>query len=254
VLLLLSVAVALAEPVRVVEVGWSFVSVFALDAGEGVVLVDTHYPGKESRLLRRFAREGIAADRFSLVVLTHGHADHAGSAAALRERLDVPVAAGAGDEGMLASGEMGELHFTGSAGRLASVLIKRHFPPLVPDRVVAERLDLSPYGVRGEVRHVGGHTPGSLVVTLPDEGVVLVGDLVRSRLLRHHRPQLHFVHDDVERAHRVLDDLLEEGFTSFVPSHGGALDAQQLATWLEAGRVRAEERLARREGRDATSR
>ena len=69
---------------------------------------------------------------------------------------------------------------------------------------------------------------------------------MRSRLLRHHRPQLHFVQDNVVLAHQALDELLEEGFTTFYPSHGGPLDAERLAAWLAGPRVRKEARIARK--------
>jgi glyoxylase-like metal-dependent hydrolase (beta-lactamase superfamily II) len=141
---------------------------------------------------------------------------------------------------------MTDLHFTGWKGKALSALIVRSFPPFTPDLVVSDRLDLGPYGVPGaEVRHIGGHTPGSLVVTVPG-GVALVADLVRSRVMWRHHPQIHFVQDDVAAAHRALDELVAEGFTTFLPSHGGAFEGERLERWLAGPRVRKEARTLRR--------
>lgn len=232
--------------IRVVDVGWSFVSVFALDGGDGVVLVDSHYEDHERRILRRLERAGIEADRITLILLTHGHSDHVGSAEGLARRLGVPIVVGAGDAAALPVGTVGDLPFTSGFARALGATFHQRWEPFEADLVVTDRLDLAPYGVAGEARVVGGHTPGSLVVTLPD-GVVLVGDLVRGGLVHQHAPALHFVHTDAVAAHAALDALLAGGFTTFWPSHGKELSAERMERWLAGPRRRHEQRMERRE-------
>jgi hypothetical protein len=83
-------------------------------------------------------------------------------------------------------------------------------------------------------------------VTVPSEGIAIVGDLVRGRIMWRRYPQIHFVQDDVFAAHRALDELVEEGFTTFLLSHGGPIDGERLADWLAGPRVRKEARIERR--------
>lgn len=214
----------------VTNIGWAFRSVYVVRGSDGIVLVDAHNPDREDRILRRLAHAGFDPDDVTLVVATHGHPDHAGSTAALAARLDVPVAAGAADIPYLSAGVV-PLHPTGTAGRIAGLLVKTRFPPVTVDLAVTDRLDLGPWGVDGELRVVGGHTPGSLVVDLRD-GQVISGDLIRSGLVRHHTPRLHFFHDDEPGADAALGALVTGGATTLWPSHGGALAADDVADWL----------------------
>jgi cyclase len=48
----------------------------------------------------------------------------------------------------------------------------------LPTETFEERRDLDLGGVRIEVIHFGGHTPGSSVVWLPEAGVLFAGDLL----------------------------------------------------------------------------
>lgn len=230
---------------QLVNVGTSYTRVYAIEGDGGVVLVDAHNPGNAPAILDRLERAGIDPDRVTAIVLTHGHPDHAGSATALADLLDVPIVAGALEAEYLASGSV-ELHPTGSRGRLIQHVVKKSFPPVVIDVPVEDTIDLSVYGVHAIARVVGGHTPGSLVVDLGD-GRVLSGDLIRSRLFRHHRPTLHFFQDDPAEAHDALRDQLAAGATTFLPAHGGALAAADVSWWLAERAPRHEARLSARE-------
>ena len=59
--------------------------------------------GEEEKLLDLLHQHGIAPSDLSLVVLTHGHTDHAGSVHAVA-RAGVPIAIGAYDSGLLERG------------------------------------------------------------------------------------------------------------------------------------------------------
>lgn len=81
----------MAEAVIQINTG-RFTNAFLIRGEAGCVLVDTGNPGKAERILERLAKRDVAPDDIRLILLTHGHTDHFGSAAALRERTGAPVA------------------------------------------------------------------------------------------------------------------------------------------------------------------
>jgi hydroxyacylglutathione hydrolase len=223
---------AQAGPVEVVRIGRGFIDVFALVGEGGVVLVDTHYPKRADWVLRKLAKAGVEPDDIELILLTHGHADHAGAALALRERLGVPVAVGPGDVWMLENGTHGKPQPQGLIARLIAPTIKKRYPALTPDLVVIDGLDLREYGVDARAETVGGHTAGSVVVWLPEDAV-LVGDLIRSSVSALHAPRTHFFHEDSEWATKEVADLLDQGATLLIPSHGGDLEPERVRRWVD---------------------
>src|SRR5215212_7055047 len=60
------------------------------DAG-GVVLLDTGFPGDAARIRRQVEALGLGAKDVRAILLTHGHIDHAGNAAKLREWSPAPI-------------------------------------------------------------------------------------------------------------------------------------------------------------------
>jgi glyoxylase-like metal-dependent hydrolase (beta-lactamase superfamily II) len=221
-------------PITVHRLGWSFINVFALEGPEGVVIVDVHNEGSERKIMKRLDKAGIDRDRVRLVLLTHGHADHAGGGLALREALGVPLAVGAGDVGLLASGHVIPPKGKGATfqGKLLAPFIDHTYPPYAPDLTVSEPMTLDEYGVPADVRVVGGHTGGSLAVDLRD-GRVLVGDLIRSGMTAPHRPRKHFYQTDREGARATLSEVLDGGATEIYPSHGGMLPAKRVRRFLD---------------------
>lgn len=200
--------------------------------GERVVVVDTGNPGNERHILDALAARGLSREDVSLVVVTHGHADHTGSARALHEALGAPVAMGAADLPMAARGHNDELHPTGAPGRRLRRLIRPDYPALVPDVRIEAPVDLRPYGVAGTLVPTGGHTGGSVAVVL-ESGDALVGDLVRGRFAARSRPTEHYFHDDVPGAHAALRALLRSPVTRVHPGHGHALEAASVRAWLD---------------------
>lgn len=202
-----------------------------LVVGERVIIVDSGTKGRAKRIEREIWRIDRTPLDVSLVVLTHAHADHAGSAKELQERLDVPVAVGVGDLPTLAGGHNPPLRPASKLGKRLRPFIRNKYPPMVPDIVVRQPMDLRPYGVDGEIVPIGGHTPGSLAVVLRS-GEVLSGDLVRGKLVAKDEPVEHFFQDDIAAAHGALASLLARGARVFHPGHGGPLAAADVAAWL----------------------
>ena len=154
--------------------------------GERVVVVDTGVSGHADRILAVIAKQGRVPEDVSLIVLTHGHGDHAGSVAALHEATGAPIALGAGDEEKYAAGIDFEMQGRGLVGRSALELIRSRqaarpadAEPVGPpaDIVVAGERSLADYGIDAVIVPTPGHSRGSLSV-FTAAGDALVGDLL----------------------------------------------------------------------------
>ena len=165
-----------------VKMGTMGVMAYAL-LGERVVLVDTGVPGQAERILGILAENGRTPEDVSLILLTHGHMDHAGSALALKEATGAPIALGVGDEEKTREGIDHEMRGRGAAGKVALAAIRQRQaqgPPTLgpePDILISQETSLAPYGVDAVVAPCAGHTRGSLGVFTGD-GDALVGDLI----------------------------------------------------------------------------
>ena len=208
----------------------AFTNVFLIRGRTGYVLVDASFPGRADCILAALARHGVAPEDIRLILLTHGHVDHFGSAAALRERTGAPVAIHVLD----AEGPRRGTHVpdsTAPTGRLLSSLMR--LPPLQkslaaaagpafePDILFSEGFRLDEYGVAGRVVHLPGHTPGSVSVLL-DNGEAIVGDLVMGKLMGLiPRPGPPIVAWDLERNRESVDKLITLAPRIVYVGHGG---------------------------------
>jgi metallo-beta-lactamase class B len=76
--------------------------VYAITTTEGIVLIDSGYPGQEeSVLLTGLAELGLDPNDIEYVIIAHGHADHYGGAALLQSRFGARIAVGAQDWGLM---------------------------------------------------------------------------------------------------------------------------------------------------------
>lgn len=171
-------------------------------SGKGA-LVD---PGGDiDRLLA--AAQGMDVE-LEKILITHGHADHAGGTAALVQRLGLPVEGPHRDDQFLIDSltEQAALFGLATAG------------PFTPSRFLQGGDEVTVGHTRFEVRHCPGHTPGHVVFYQAEEQLLFVGDVLfagsigrtdfprgdHATLLRSIREQLLSLPDEVV----------------FVPGHG----------------------------------
>ncbi|GJE41082.1 MBL fold metallo-hydrolase [Methylobacterium soli] len=121
--------------------------------------------GDLDRIEAAIREQGIAIEK---ILLTHGHIDHAGGAAELRERLQVPIEGPhAADRFLLDS-----LPETGAGYGLPEARA------VTPDRWLDEGDAVSVGPLAFDILHAPGHSPGSVVFVSRDARFALVGDVV----------------------------------------------------------------------------
>jgi glyoxylase-like metal-dependent hydrolase (beta-lactamase superfamily II) len=195
------------------------------------ILIDACLPGKEEEIINKLNQVGYTPEDIDLIILTHGHADHAGGASYFQRTYNIPVIAGMGDSAMLADGHNDTLVTHTFLDRMVRKYIatEDQFPALTPDILVEDTLDLKKFGIKGRITVLPVHTPGSLLITFGD--AAFVGDLFRGAMLAPKRPRQHFFQPDLKKVNRALAQLLAEPYTTFFVGHGGPVDADMLNTW-----------------------
>ncbi|PEJ40811.1 hypothetical protein COE80_03550 [Bacillus pseudomycoides] len=73
------------------QISLGFSNIFLI-RGDKTIIVDTGRPRNGKRILQTLKKRNISPADVSLILLTHGHFDHFGSARTLRQILNVPVA------------------------------------------------------------------------------------------------------------------------------------------------------------------
>jgi glyoxylase-like metal-dependent hydrolase (beta-lactamase superfamily II) len=223
-----------AQELRLLPLGKPGFRVFLLQEGGHQVLLDAGAPGHAPRIMRQLRRQGIGPGQLDCLILSHGHGDHAGGAAAFQREWQTPVWIGAGDESF-ALGENGEIRIVSPREGLARMVLKhtpQQFPPFAPDRVIgdADSLALRALGISATLQRVGGHTAGSLVLLL-DDGRALTGDLIRGAVMPGFRrgPRIHFFAEDQAQVWRQLARLRAGGVHTLYPAHFGPLKMKRLS-------------------------
>lgn len=217
--------------VRIAILPFGTVNCHLILGPQGCILVDTGLPGSAPKVAKALRRHGLSFADIKLIVITHAHVDHAGSAGELRALSGAPIVAHKGD--LCYYTREKEMTFcpTGWFGRLflKTGLIRQPYAPFVPDILLTDdmNLDLMPYGFAGTVKHTPGHTEGSISIALAG-GNAMVGDLIASGVLlgglvrTGHAIRPPFEADPHATA-KALQKLLDSGMDTFHMGHGGPL-------------------------------
>ncbi|MFJ1705921.1 MBL fold metallo-hydrolase [Kitasatospora sp. NPDC088346] len=203
--------------------------------GRRPVVVDAGTPGSGRRIHRQIAAHGVDPADVALIVITHGHIDHFGSAAELSRLTGAPVAGHVADLGPFRTGRVREPYLpTGPMGRLLARNRKLHVraEPLEPGVLLRGATDLAEYGVAARVMPTPGHTAGSVSV-LTDEGDLVAGDLIANSFMGFvpGRPANPPFHDDPLLNLASLRRMLALDPARLHVGHGSPLEPGRVRRW-----------------------
>ncbi|MBT2488039.1 MBL fold metallo-hydrolase [Streptomyces sp. ISL-96] len=203
--------------------------------GRRPVIVDAGTPGSGRKIYDQVAQHGVDPQDIALIVLTHGHIDHFGSAAELRRLTGAPVAGHAADLGPYRRGRSRQPYLpTGATGQLMKRSKAMHVTVerVEPDVLLTGETSLSDYGVEARIMPTPGHTAGSVSV-LTDMGDLVAGDLVANSFmgLITGRPANPPFHDDPLRNLASLREMLALKPARLHVGHGTALDPERVRHW-----------------------
>ncbi len=186
------------------------------------VLVDTAAPRYLGKLYKAAHNAGV-----KFIFLTHTHYEHAGCAAALAEKLGVPVGLSEADLGIMdgSAPQIMKAHklYGKITLKLCGGAMKKK--SAVPAHIVrlSDGMELSPFGVAGETMELCGHTFGSLGLVY--ENALFAGDAMSNVL----RPVCTCVYADRTAAEDTVRRILGDSRIARVyVSHGSVIELDKL--------------------------
>ena len=168
---------------RLHQVGLEFGQVYLWRDDDELTLVDTGIPGSGEAIAAAVESLGLPRSAVRHIVITHGHEDHAGSAAEIRAWDGAPVYVHAADAPVVRGERRREEPVITDFERpywdrvtelgITSMTI----PPSTVDVELTGGEEL-PFGDGARVLPIPGHTAGSIAIHLPRHGVLFAGDTV----------------------------------------------------------------------------
>ena len=163
--------------------------------GEEIALIDSGVASSEKIIVDHLRRGSRTPEEISRLILTHGHPDHIGAARAIKEISGCSVAAHPADRIWIEDTDQqfverpvpGFKDLVGGSVRVDEILQD------------GDVLDLGD-GLRIEVLSTPGHSPGSISLWMPDDGVIFTADAIP---LDGTMP----IYDDIESSVRSIQRL-----------------------------------------------
>jgi hydroxyacylglutathione hydrolase len=196
------------------------------------VLVDTLIPSGRKALVAALDAKGVRPGDLRLVVITHGDADHIGSAAFLQRDYRAPVAMHRAEVPVAERGGF----FANRSSRpnllvtwlIAAIGALFRVDRFTPEVLLTEGYDLREHGVDATVLELPGHSLGSIGVLTAD-GDLICGDLMENR----GKPRPGSIVDDPATRDSSISRVRGLGVRMVYPGHGDPFDMRQFEAGLE---------------------
>jgi glyoxylase-like metal-dependent hydrolase (beta-lactamase superfamily II) len=152
---------------------------YLLKSETGYILIDTGVKKQRKKLETAITEAGCRPGDLKLIIITHGHIDHIGNAAYLRDKYDSKIAMHQGDINMVTGGGMfvdaPQSLMIRLVGFLMDITGLGDFETFNPDILLEDNQSLQEYGLDATILHTPGHSKGSISILAED--VLFCGDI-----------------------------------------------------------------------------
>ncbi len=199
----------------------------------GVYIVDAGMPHQARRIIGKVRQLGYAPNDVRLILITHGHIDHAGSAVALKHLTGAPIAMHRGDVRLTTTPSLkippGRNATTEIIGRLMRTFgWVMPLETFAPDILLEEGQSLHEFGLDARIVHTPGHTLGSITL-ITNEGAAFVGDAILNLV----RVSFPLFWEDAKAAYESACKIRSLEPRVCYPAHGRAFDLNALEEFVE---------------------
>lgn len=193
-------------------------------------MVDGGAPKRAKEFTKAIEKIGIKTHDIKLIVITHGHWDHIGSAKEIKELTEAKIAMHHLEKEWLEKSLKPMPPGVTTWGHILSGIVKMFLPFIrIPETNVDivignEGLSLEEYGIPGKVIYTPGHSSGSVSVLL-ETGDAFVGDMAMNKFPLRFSPGLPIFAEDPVRLNGSWKSLLDQGAKMVYPAHGEPFSA-----------------------------
>lgn len=190
------------------------VGVWLVQNAEGWVVVDAGAPPFEKLILEEILKQ-TGGERPHLLILTHGHLDHAAAAQLMRDEWELLIAAGRDEIPYL----IGSERYRRIPARSLLYGVMQGSPPALFGRNVQRPLDEGMRLDGLEVFHVPGHAPGMVALLHHEDRALICGDAFTNLGGKLGDPLALFTYD-MPLNHQSQARLVGLDFDHLLVSHG----------------------------------
>jgi glyoxylase-like metal-dependent hydrolase (beta-lactamase superfamily II) len=208
------------------ELKMGMVNAYLLETMDGLVLIDTGWPNKTDAIFRAVQDSGHDPEKIRHLVLTHGHIDHAGSAAEVIQRTGARAYAHSADLDLIHEGKAEHPGTSITPGIIPHIVYLLFIKPggttyqactVHQTLQDGQRLPMAP---DVEVIHSPGHCAGHIALLLRNEGVLIAGDICSNVMGLGYS----VLNEDRSLARESLLRVADYSFDRAVFGHGRPLD------------------------------
>lgn len=201
------------------------VNAFLISTEDGLLLVDTGWTDNTKQLFDLINKTGHDPLNIKHIILTHGHIDHAGSAADIRKLTQARIYAHKDDIDLYGTGLADRPGTKATPGFLTRLIYfsyqlmllfgKSKYEPFSIDQTVEDN-DTIPLAGGIEVLHTPGHSKGHIALLLKKYDLLIAGDLCANNFGIGYS----ILHEYINLAKRSIARVLNYPFENVVFGHG----------------------------------